>query len=101
MLLKYFFLFCQGNFLNHFFLLILLLNAGEREPSAVPAVIAPKAPVDVATIAMIDKSALDKDVDHVFVASKVDLLKCKCYNAELELVLFSSGRQCVFECSFR
>ena len=84
-----------------FLLLILLLKGGERDPSAVSVGIAPKGPVDEATIAIIHKSALDKDVDHVFVATKVDLLKCKCYNAELELVLFSSGRQCVFECLFR
>ena len=33
---------------------------------------------------MVHKSAFDEDVDHVLVPTKVDLLKCKCYNAKLE-----------------
>ena len=59
----------------------------ERETSASSVEIAPKGPVPC-----VYKSAFDKYIDHVFVASNIDLLKCKCYNK----ILLNSGRPCLF-----
>ena len=53
------------------------LKGIERENVAPPAVSAIEGPVEVATIAFVHKNALHKYVDHVLVASNVDLLKCR------------------------
>ena len=45
--------------------------------AAIPAVSAIEGPVEIATIASVHKNAFHKYVDHVLVASNVDLLKCR------------------------
>ena len=47
----------------------------EVDTATAPCELPPEGPVNVATIAIVDEKARAKHVDHVLVASNVDLLK--------------------------